>query len=115
MEGVSKVTVTGWVKTADEQGFDALRLQQRSGRPPKLSAGQRAAILFTTAMMVKLRFSLSDQSHILAAFHSSVASTDPLGKEAWTIISLWKRGADCGTIIPGKGLSDVPSEEPYAW
>lgn len=44
MAGVSKVTVTGWVKTADEQGFDALRPRQRSGRPPKLSAEQRAAI-----------------------------------------------------------------------
>ncbi len=44
MAGVSKVAVTGWVKTADEQGFDALRSRHRSGRPPKLSAEQRAAI-----------------------------------------------------------------------
>lgn len=44
MAGVSKVAVTGWVKTADEQGFDALRLRQRSGRPPKLSAEQLATI-----------------------------------------------------------------------
>lgn len=44
MAGVSKVTVTGWVKTADEQGFDALRSRQRSGRPPKLSKEQCAAI-----------------------------------------------------------------------
>lgn len=44
MAGVSKVTVTGWVKTADELGFDALRSRQRSGRPPKLSSGQLAAI-----------------------------------------------------------------------
>ena len=44
MAGVSKVTVTGWVKTADEQGFDALRSRRRSGRPPKLSAEQCAAI-----------------------------------------------------------------------
>ena len=44
MAGVSKVTVTGWVKTADEQGFAALRSKQRSGRPPKLSTEQCAAI-----------------------------------------------------------------------
>lgn len=44
MAGVSKVTVTGWVKTADERGFDALRSRQRSGRPPKLSTEQCAAI-----------------------------------------------------------------------
>jgi len=37
LAGLSKATVTGWVKTADEQGFDALRSQQRSGRPSKLS------------------------------------------------------------------------------
>ena len=36
LAGLSKATVTGWVKTADEQGFDALRSQQRSGRPSKL-------------------------------------------------------------------------------
>ena len=30
MAGVSKVTVTGWVKAADEQGFAALRSKQRS-------------------------------------------------------------------------------------
>lgn len=44
MAGVSKVAITGWVKTVDEQGFDALRSRQRSGRPPKLSADQCAAI-----------------------------------------------------------------------
>ncbi len=44
MAGVSKVTVTGWVKTADERGFDALRSRQRSGRPPKLSTEQCAVI-----------------------------------------------------------------------
>ena len=38
LAGLSKAAVTGWVKTADEQGFDALRSQQRSGRPSKLSA-----------------------------------------------------------------------------
>lgn len=44
MVGVSKVAVTGWVKTADEWGFDALRSRQRSGRPPKLTTEQCAAI-----------------------------------------------------------------------
>ena len=44
MAGVSKVAITGWVKTADEQGFDALRPRRRSGRPSKLSAEQCAAI-----------------------------------------------------------------------
>lgn len=44
LAGVSKTTVTGWVKIADEQGFDALRIKQRPGRPPKLSAQQRSAI-----------------------------------------------------------------------
>ncbi|MBO4359306.1 MAG: transposase [Eubacteriaceae bacterium] len=38
--GVSKVTVTSWVKTADEQGFEALRVKKQSGRPSKLSAEQ---------------------------------------------------------------------------
>ena len=37
LAGLSKAAITGWVKTADEQGFDALRSQQRSGRPSKLS------------------------------------------------------------------------------
>ena len=44
MAGVSKVAITGWVKTVDEQGFDALRSRQRPGRPPKLSTEQCAAI-----------------------------------------------------------------------
>lgn len=44
LAGVSKVAVTGWVKTADEQGFAALRPRQHPGRPPKLSAKQCAAI-----------------------------------------------------------------------
>ena len=44
LAGVSKAAVTGWVKTADEQGFDALRTGQRSGRPPKLSMEQRSEI-----------------------------------------------------------------------
>lgn len=38
--GVSKAAVTGWVKTADEHGFDALRTQQRPGRPSKLTSRQ---------------------------------------------------------------------------
>lgn len=40
LAGVSKAAVTGWVKTADEQGFEALRTRQRSGRPPKLTEEQ---------------------------------------------------------------------------
>ena len=35
--GYSKAAVTSWVKTVDEKGFEALRTQQRSGRPSKLS------------------------------------------------------------------------------
>ena len=38
--GVSKVTVTNWVKTVDEQGFEALRVKKQSGRPAKLSPEQ---------------------------------------------------------------------------
>ena len=38
--GVSKVTVTNWVKTVDEQGFDALRARKQTGRPSKLSPEQ---------------------------------------------------------------------------
>lgn len=44
MAGVSKVAVTGWVKTADEQGFEALKSQNRSGRPKKLTSEQLQAI-----------------------------------------------------------------------
>lgn len=40
MAGVSKVTVTGWVKTADEQGFDALRSKGHKGASPKLTQEQ---------------------------------------------------------------------------
>lgn len=36
----SKRTITLWVKTADEQGFDALHTKKQTGRPPKLSAEQ---------------------------------------------------------------------------
>jgi transposase len=38
--GYSKAAVTSWVKTVDEKGFEALRAQQRSGRPSKLSKQQ---------------------------------------------------------------------------
>lgn len=44
MAGVSKAAVTGWVKTADEQGFDALKTKQRPGRPRKLSGEQLSDI-----------------------------------------------------------------------
>lgn len=40
MAGVSKAAVTGWVKAADEQGFDALRTKRRPGRPKKLTREQ---------------------------------------------------------------------------
>lgn len=38
--GFTKAAVTGWVKTVDEKGFDALRPQQRPGRPSKLTEQQ---------------------------------------------------------------------------
>ena len=44
MAGVSKAAVTGWVKAADEQGFEALRTKQRPGRPRKLSEEQLTEI-----------------------------------------------------------------------
>ena len=40
----SKNTITAWVKTADEQGFDALHIKKQTGRPPKLTAEQMAEI-----------------------------------------------------------------------
>lgn len=40
LAGVSTMTVSTWVKTADEQGFEALRPQPRSGRPTKLTESQ---------------------------------------------------------------------------
>lgn len=40
MAGVSKVAVTGWVKTADEQGFEALRPKKHKGRAAKLTEEQ---------------------------------------------------------------------------
>ena len=42
--GFTKAAVTGWVKTVDEQGFEALRPQKRAGRPSKLTAEQLADI-----------------------------------------------------------------------
>lgn len=38
--GFTKAAVTSWVKTADEKGFEALRPQQRAGRPSKLTQEQ---------------------------------------------------------------------------
>ena len=38
--GFTKAAVTGWVKTVDEKGFEALRPQKRPGRPSKLSEQQ---------------------------------------------------------------------------
>ena len=40
MAGVSKVAVNGWVKTADEHGFEALRPKPHKGAPAKLSDKQ---------------------------------------------------------------------------
>lgn len=40
LAGVSKRTVTKWVKLADEQGFDALRTDPKPGRPSRLSDEQ---------------------------------------------------------------------------
>ncbi len=36
----SKNTITMWVKTADERGFDALHTRKQPGRPAKLSCEQ---------------------------------------------------------------------------
>ncbi len=38
--GLSKATVTGWVKRVDESGFDSLRPQQHPGRQSKLTEVQ---------------------------------------------------------------------------
>lgn len=40
----SKNTITSWVKTADEKGFDALRIKKQTGRPAKLSSRELAQI-----------------------------------------------------------------------
>jgi len=42
--GVSRSTVSDWVKAADEQGFEALRTVKQGGRPSKLSVQQKAEI-----------------------------------------------------------------------
>ena len=44
MAGISKAAITGWVKTVDEQGFEALRTKQRPGRPGRLSDEQLSEI-----------------------------------------------------------------------
>ena len=38
--GDSKNAITLWVKIADEQGFEALRVKRQTGRPPKLNSTQ---------------------------------------------------------------------------
>lgn len=42
--GVSRSTVSDWVKAVDEQGFDALKTVKQNGRPPKLNNAQKAEI-----------------------------------------------------------------------
>lgn len=44
--GVSRSTVSDWVKAVDEQGFEALKSVKPSGRPPKLSPEQKSEIDF---------------------------------------------------------------------
>lgn len=44
MAGVTRQAVSGWVKTVDEQGFEALRPQKHTGRPSKLLPEQLTAI-----------------------------------------------------------------------
>ncbi len=42
--GVSRSTVSGWVKAVDEHGFEALKTVKQSGRPPKLSEKKKVEI-----------------------------------------------------------------------
>lgn len=42
--GVSRSTVSDWVKAVDEQGFEALKTVKQNGRPPKLSKEQKTEI-----------------------------------------------------------------------
>ena len=42
--GDSKSTITRWVKIADEQGFDALKVKKQTGRKPKLTGEQKEEI-----------------------------------------------------------------------
>ena len=44
MCGFSKMSVSSWVKTADEHGIDALRGKSHPGRPPRLNDRQREDI-----------------------------------------------------------------------
>ena len=44
MCGKSKMSVSSWVKLADERGIDALRGKSHSGRPPRLNDLQRKDI-----------------------------------------------------------------------
>lgn len=41
---VSRMSISTWVKIADEKGFDALKTQKHEGRPPKLTSKQREEI-----------------------------------------------------------------------
>ena len=42
--GVSRSTVSDWVKAVDEKGFEALKSVKPSGRPSKLTAEQKSEI-----------------------------------------------------------------------
>ncbi len=42
--GVSRSTVSDWVKTVDEKGFEALKSVKPSGRPSKLTIEQKSEI-----------------------------------------------------------------------
>lgn len=42
--GFTKAAVTGWVKAADEHGFEALKPKGKSGRPSKLTDAQKEKI-----------------------------------------------------------------------
>ena len=39
--GVSRMSVNDWVRTADQEGFEALKDKKRGGRKPRLSADQK--------------------------------------------------------------------------
>ncbi|MCM1060069.1 MAG: helix-turn-helix domain-containing protein [Eubacterium sp.] len=42
--GVSRSTVSGWVKAVDEEGFEALKSIKQNGRPSKLNSKQKSEI-----------------------------------------------------------------------
>lgn len=44
LSGVTRRTLSGWVKIVDEEGFDALRGKARTGRSSKLSKEQKEEI-----------------------------------------------------------------------